>query len=128
MQVTHVVALDRERALSASWDNTLRLWDLATGDTLRVLQGHSGPVTHVVALDRERALSASDDNTLRLWDLDNGLEIARFTGDAPLTTVALTNNKRGMVVAGDRQGRVLFSHFKQNHACNHKRPTRRRML
>ena len=75
---------------------------------LRTLRGHSDRVTHVVALDRERALSASYDNTLRLWDLDNGLEIARFTGEAPLTTVALTNNKRGMVVAGDRQGRVLF--------------------
>ena len=57
--VTHVVALDRERALSASPDKTLRLWDLTTGDTLRVLQGHSDRVNHVVALDRERALSAS---------------------------------------------------------------------
>jgi hypothetical protein len=30
-----VVALDRERALSPSYDHTLRLWDLATCDTLR---------------------------------------------------------------------------------------------
>jgi hypothetical protein len=33
--VTQVVALDRDRALSASWNGTLRLWDLAAGDTLR---------------------------------------------------------------------------------------------
>jgi WD40 repeat protein len=38
--VRHIVALDRDRALSASDDNTLRLWDLATGDTMRVLEGH----------------------------------------------------------------------------------------
>jgi len=42
------VALDRERALSASSDTTLRLWDLATGDTVRVLKGHSGWAMHVV--------------------------------------------------------------------------------
>jgi WD40 repeat protein len=46
------------RALSAS-DNTLRLWDLNTGDSLHVLQGHSSEVTRVVALDRGRALSSS---------------------------------------------------------------------
>jgi hypothetical protein len=51
--------VDRDRALSASWDDTLRLWDLTTGATLRVLEGHSDRVTPVVALDLDRALSAS---------------------------------------------------------------------
>ncbi len=49
--VTHVVALDRNRALSASADHTLRQWDLASGDTLRVLQGHSAGVGQMVALE-----------------------------------------------------------------------------
>ena len=40
--VTHVVALPGERALSASGDKTLRLWDLASGQTLHVLEGHLG--------------------------------------------------------------------------------------
>ena len=47
------------RALSASEDNTLRLRDLNTGDTLHVLQGHSSEVTRGLALDRGRALSSS---------------------------------------------------------------------
>jgi hypothetical protein len=51
--------VDRDRALSASWDDTLRLWDLTSGATLRVLEGHSDRVTPVVALDLDRALSAS---------------------------------------------------------------------
>jgi WD40 repeat protein len=106
--VTHVVALDRERALSTSWDNTLRLWDLTTGDTLRVLEGHADSVDRVVALDRNRALSVSSDNTLRLWDLTIGLEISRFTGDAPVTAVAVAGSNRGMIAVGDRQGRVVF--------------------
>ena len=67
-------------------DDTLRLWDLASGDTLRVLQGHSGKVTHVVALDGERALSASYDDTLRLWDLATGDTLRVLAGHSGWVT------------------------------------------
>ena len=60
------------RALSASWDKTLRFWDPASGQCLRVLQGHTNSVKHVVALPDSRALTASWDETLRLWDLASG--------------------------------------------------------
>ena len=43
------------RALSASDDNTLRLWDLATGATLRFLVGHSQKINHVLSLGDRRA-------------------------------------------------------------------------
>jgi APAF-1 helical domain/WD domain, G-beta repeat len=47
---------DGNRALSGSDDNTLRLWDLATGETLRTLEGHSGAVSAVAVLaDGSRA-------------------------------------------------------------------------
>ena len=64
--VNHVAALPDGRALSASDDNTLRLWDLASGQCLRVLEGHSDVVNHVATLPDGRALSASWDKTLRL--------------------------------------------------------------
>ena len=31
---------DGKRAVSASWDKTLKVWDLETGRELRTLQGH----------------------------------------------------------------------------------------
>ena len=40
--VTRVLSLGYRRALSASRAGTLRLWDLTTGATLRVFDGHSG--------------------------------------------------------------------------------------
>ena len=64
---------------SASDDRRLRLWDLASGECLRVLKGHSGPVNHVAALAGGRALSVSDDRRLRLWDLASG-ECLRLGG------------------------------------------------
>jgi hypothetical protein len=59
-RVNAIAALDGRRALSASADCTLRLWDLNSGAELRCFAGHQGPVTAVAVLpDGRRALSAS---------------------------------------------------------------------
>ena len=81
-RVTAVAFLpDGSRALAGSDDNTLRLWDLATGETLRTLEGHTDSVRAVAVLgDGSRALSGSWDNTLRLWDLQSGETLALSKG------------------------------------------------
>ena len=79
---THVAALPDGRAISASDDKTLRHWDLASGQCLRVLEGHSAAVAHVAALPDGRAISASHDHTLRLWDLASGKCLRVLEGHA----------------------------------------------
>jgi serine/threonine protein kinase len=67
------VTPDGSRAVSGSDDQTLRCWDLQTGQTAQVLRGHTGPVTGVaVTPDGNHAVSASEDKTLRIWDLQTG--------------------------------------------------------
>ncbi|WP_439517008.1 WD40 repeat domain-containing protein, partial [Limnospira sp.] len=92
----------------ASWDNTLKLWDLETGTELATLTGHSSSVTAVaIAPDGKRAVSASDDNTLKLWDLETGKELATFTGEARMLSCAIAPD--GVTVAaGDEAGVVHF--------------------
>ena len=64
---------DGRRAVSTSSDNTLRVWDLETGECLRVLEGHTDTVYSVsVTPDGRRGTSASRDKTLRVWDLETG--------------------------------------------------------
>src|SRR5271166_5339666 len=92
------VTPDGCRAVSASDDQTLRLWDLSTGQTIRTLEGHTGPVYAVaVTPDGRCAVSASWDQTLRLWDLSTGQMIRTLEGS--VTAVAVTPDGRCAVWA-----------------------------
>ena len=105
--VTAVAVLDSGRAISASIDNTLRLWDLDMGETLEVFEGHSGWVTAVAALDGERAISASYDNTLRLWDLEFGEPLTTFHGHPDwVRAVAVLNGGRALSASDDHTLRL----------------------
>jgi WD40 repeat protein len=70
-----VFSPDGRLALSASEDTTLRLWDVASGQTVHELKGHSDPVgACAFSPDGRLALSISTDQTLRIWDVASGRE------------------------------------------------------
>jgi len=72
---------DGKQILSASSDNTLKLWDVATGKELKTLAGHTDVVRACAfSPDGRRIVSASFDKTLRLWDADAGKELAVLVG------------------------------------------------
>jgi len=64
-----VISSDGQFALSASWDNTLRLWDLQAGNTARRFVGHKKEVLSVAfSADNRQIVSASRDGTIKLWN------------------------------------------------------------
>ncbi len=64
---------------SASSDNTVKLWDTATGKEIKTLTGHTY-VIHDVSFspDGKILASASDDKTVKLWDTATGKEIKHW--------------------------------------------------
>ncbi|MFJ3338626.1 trypsin-like peptidase domain-containing protein [Streptomyces sp. NPDC086766] len=72
---------DRTLLASASNDHTIRLWDVDTGEPLRVLAGHTGPVRALACLtdsDQTLLASADTDHTIRLWDVTTGHSMRAF--------------------------------------------------
>ena len=60
---------DGRRIASASEDQTLKLWDVATGQETVTLKGHTGEIRSVAfSPDGKRIASASQDRTVKLWD------------------------------------------------------------
>lgn len=70
------VSGDGRVAVSASADNTLKVWDTKNGRELRTLAGHQVDVDGVaVSADGHLAVSVAFDNTLKVWDVVNGREL-----------------------------------------------------
>lgn len=95
------VTPDGTRAISASFDYSLILWNLESQEAVEVLDDNEGAV-NAVALrpGGQQALSASDDGTVRLWDLADGGSLQHvFTGHS--------GKVAGVAVAPD--GRVAAS-------------------
>jgi WD40 repeat protein len=60
---------DGQLIASVSWDNTVRLWEAATGTCRSTLEGHSQDITAVAfSPDGQLVASASCDKTVRLWE------------------------------------------------------------
>ena len=72
---------DGKQVVSGSDDQTVRLWDAATGEPLQTLEGHSNSVMSVAfSPDGKQVVSGSDDETVRLWDAAMGEPLQTLKG------------------------------------------------
>jgi len=95
------LSADGGLALSGSWDNTLRLWDAATGECMRVFAQHTDAVTAVsLSADSRRALSGSLDKTLKVWDLATGECLLTLESPSPIHCVCLSSGGRWALSGG----------------------------
>ncbi|HLM72192.1 MAG TPA: hypothetical protein VK459_05865, partial [Polyangiaceae bacterium] len=97
------VTADGRFAVSAATDGTLEVWDLATGQAVRTLEGHRYGVNGVAATaDGRFAVSASNDSTLKVWDLATGQAVRTLQGHSRWVN--------GVAVTADGRFAVSVSH------------------
>ena len=103
------VTPDGKKAISASYDRTLKVWDVESGEELRTMEGHTDFVFGVaVTPDGKKAISASADNTLRVWNVESGGELRTLRGhtDAVRTVVVTPDGKKAISASYDRTLKV----------------------
>ena len=65
---------------SGSYDRTIILWDVETGEELRTLKGHDSDVFSIsFSPDGQTLASGSNDNKIKLWDVETGKELRTLT-------------------------------------------------
>ena len=95
------IAPDGTWLATASGDQSVRLWDVATGRERATLSGHTGWVEGIaIARDGSWLVSVSSDRTARLWDLATGRERAVFENmPLQMTGVAIAPDGTWIVVS-----------------------------
>ena len=77
--VSVAISGDGTLAVSGSKDQTVKIWDLATGQCTRTLAGHRGWVYSVViSRDGRLVASGGQDKTCRMWDARTGACVKNF--------------------------------------------------
>ncbi|MBC7932568.1 MAG: caspase family protein [Rubrivivax sp.] len=101
---------DGKTLVSGSRDNTIKLWDAATGQELRALKGHPGRVNSVaISPDGKTLLSGSaasfgeaSGGQLMLWDIATGRELRTLLRRAnDVTSVAFSPDGKMALSGGE---------------------------
>jgi WD40 repeat protein/tetratricopeptide (TPR) repeat protein len=92
---------DGRKAVSASEDGTLKVWDLNHGLELETLMGHTSRIMGVaITPDGTRAVSTSRDATMRVWDLNKYVELVTIPiHNAQADLLAVTPDGRSVACA-----------------------------
>lgn len=100
-----------KRAVSASSDATLKVWDIEYGHKVHTLKGHSDSVSAVaVTPDGLRAVSGSRDSTVMVWNIESGSPIYTLRGhSAEVSWVAVTADGKLAISASDDNSIKVWS-------------------
>jgi hypothetical protein len=100
---------DGKRVVTASWDNTARVWDADTGEPVGKPLTHGDRVNSAsFSPDGKRVVTASYDNTARIWDADTGKPVGEpmTHGKAVVSASFSPDGKHVVTASHDGKARV----------------------
>ena len=101
------IAARGDTLVSGSYDCTVRVWKISTGDVLHRLQGHSQKVYSVVLdHERNRCISGSMDNLVKVWSLETGACLFNLEGHTSLVGLLDLSHTRLVSAAADSTLRI----------------------
>jgi hypothetical protein len=106
------VSADGARVAAGNADQTVKIWNTATGAMVHMLPGHNDAVTAVVySPDGKTMVSGSIDGTVRTWDVDTGqqLRILRGKPGQQILAVAVSPDGKRIAAAGSGDTVTIWS-------------------
>ncbi|HEY5047174.1 MAG TPA: TIR domain-containing protein [Rhizomicrobium sp.] len=99
---------DGKRIVTASFDETARIWDAETGTQIAVLRHPLVVRSAAFSPDGRRIVTASIDNTARIWNADTGVQMVLLSGHRSEVESASfsPDGRRVVTAAGDKTARI----------------------
>ncbi|KAM3515527.1 hypothetical protein MY11210_000900 [Beauveria gryllotalpidicola] len=111
------IAAHGDTLVSGSYDSTVRVWRISTGQAVHVLHGHAQKVYSVVLdHERNRCISGSMDSFVKIWDLDTGACLYNLEGHNMLVGLLDLRDERLVSAAADSTLRIWDP---ENGKCRH---------
>src|SRR6516165_4143875 len=93
---------DGKLVVTASDDNTARIWDAGGGTEIAVLKGHDGAIFSAAFSADDKRLVTMSDRTARIWDAESGNEIAVLKGHTDgMDSAAISGDGKLVVTASE---------------------------
>src|SRR5204863_5014146 len=94
-----------DRIVTSSHDNTARVFDAATGESLITLTGHQKDVVAAeFSGDGEQIVTASEDGTARIWETTTGFELVKLAGHKLALRTATFSRDGARVLTASKDG------------------------
>ncbi|HEY9648803.1 MAG TPA: serine/threonine-protein kinase, partial [Chroococcidiopsis sp.] len=104
-----VLSPGEQTLVSASSDNTIKIWDFRTGQLERSLSGHSSFINAIaVSPDGQTIVSGSADKTVRLWNFQTGALLQTLEGHRSFVNAVLVSHTGQYVISGSADGQILI--------------------
>ena len=104
--------------VSGHYDGTINVWNIAKGEIIISLRGHSSRILTLKFMSQyNRLISASDDKTLKFWDLENAIcEHSLNVGQKPVSIVEVLSEDQ--FITGSRDGYLRVWDYRTKEVIN----------
>lgn len=105
----------QETLISASADQTLKMWNLRTYELLYTFTGHRGPVSCLaITAKGETLISGSFDETLKIWDVNTGNLKSTLEGHEKGVWGVATHPDGQILASGGGDNKIKLWHLANN--------------
>ena len=105
------ISPDQKIIASASRNKTFSIWNLRTGEHLRIYREHKKSVESIyITPDGKNIVTASTDMTLRVWNLRTGNCLAVFQAGRPISHVSKIVGDKNLAIATYTNEIIFIKH------------------